>query len=125
MAVRYLNATGTQALITEIKARLALKANQTTVALLTEQLQQVSDSIPTKTSQLTNDSAYVTQSEGNARWYSREDAATLTALAQQNQTNIGILNADSETEGSVDYKIAQAIDEGIESISQSEIEELF
>lgn len=125
MAVRYLNATGTQALITEIKNRLNLKANQTTVALLTEQLQQVSDSIPTKTSQLTNDSGYVKQEEGDARWYSREDAAALTAIVQQNQTNIGVLNADEETEGSVDYKIAQAIGEGIESISQSEIEELF
>lgn len=125
MAVRYLNATGTQALITEIKNRLNLKANQSSLTTLQTQVQQVRDSIPTQTSQLTNDSGYVTQSEGDVRWYSMEDATTLTAIVQQNQTNIGILNADSETEGSVDYKIAQAIGDGIESISQSEIEELF
>lgn len=125
MSVRYLNATGTQALIAEIKNRLNLKANQSSLAALQTQVQQVQASIPTQTSQLTNDSGYVTQTEGDVRWYSREDASTLIAIVQQNQTNIGILNADEETEGSVDYKIAQAITEGIESISDAEIEELF
>lgn len=124
MAVRYLNATGTQALINEIKARLELKANQTSLVSLQNKLNDVEASIPTHLSQLINDADLATNTGVAEVYYTKEAASTLTGLVQQNQTDIGVLKADKDTEGSVDYKIAQAVS-NIESIEDTEIEELF
>ncbi len=125
MAVRYLNATGTQSLINTIKSLLAQKSDVSTTTYIQQQLDTISASIPTRTSQLANDSNFLTNTEVENTYYTKAAAQTLSTIVTSNQAAIALLNADSETEGSVDYKIAQAIGGGIESISQSEIEELF
>lgn len=110
MAVRYLNATGTQALINEIKSRLALKADLTSLQALQEALDTVATSIPTKLSQLSNDAEFVTANQVSAAYATKESVTELSGLATQNQDAINLLNANDQTQGSVDYKIAQALE---------------
>ena len=126
MAVRYLNASGTQSLINEVKAHLATKASTTTTDLLQQQLTQVIQSIPTKMSELENDSGFMTESSADEKYYSQTAATLLTQTVQQQGQAISLLNADESTEGSVDYKIAQAIaGVGVESIPIADIDSLF
>lgn len=126
MAVRYLNATGTQSLINTIKQLLAQKTDSSTTSYLQQQLNTVAASIPTKTSQLTNDSDFLSDEQAETKYYTQESAQTLAALVEDNQSKIVTLNADDTTEGSVDYKIKQAISGGgIESITTEEIDSLF
>ena len=126
MAVRYLNATGTQALINEIKSRLSGKASIASLESLQQRLEAVVASIPTKTSELENDSDFLSTDSANAAYYSKTAGEDLSSIVQQNSNAIITLNANSETEGSVDYKIAQAISElSTTSISIAEIDALF
>lgn len=109
MAVRYLNATGTQAIINEIKRRLSLKIDQSTFEQLQAKVSEVEGEIPTKTSELTNDSNFITI-EDVAADYATQQSVTDVATSVQTLANaVNVINADSETEGSVDYKIAQAM----------------
>lgn len=127
MSVRYLNASGTQALINEIKARLAYKTD----SMITQQLQakilQVEESIPTHISQLENDSEYLTSAQASENYYPKTSGENLANIVQDNVTALARLNADATVEGSVDYKIQQAIGEAsnIESITNEEIDALF
>lgn len=109
MAVRYLNATGTQSLINEIKSRLALKADLTSLQALQEALDTVATSIPTKLSQLSNDADFVTATQVGDTYATKSSVTELSGIASQNQTAINLLNANDQTQGSVDYKIAQAL----------------
>lgn len=107
MSVRYLNASGTQAVITEIKRRLSLKADSTA---LSDLAQTVADLvIPTKVSELENDSQFITLNDVADEYATKTDLTTTNAVVQQHTTAITLLNADSDTAGSVDYKIAQAL----------------
>ena len=108
MAVRYLNATGTQALINEIKSRLARKADLTSLQALQSALDTVAASIPTNVSQLTNDAEYVTALEASDTYATKTSVSELASVVTQNQDAINLLNANDQTPGSVDYKIAQA-----------------
>ena len=110
MAVRYLNATGTQALINEIKQRLALKADLTSLQALQQALDTVAASIPTNLSQLSNDADFVTATQVGNTYATKASVTELSGIVSQNQTAINLLNANNQTQGSVDYKIAQALD---------------
>ena len=126
MAVRYLNATGTQSLINEIKLRLSSKANTSTTDLLQQQLAQIVQDMPTKTSDLENDSGFMDEATADTKYYTTSAALLLTQTVQGQGQAISLLNADSSTEGSVDYKIAQAITGGgVESIPIADIDALF
>ena len=109
MAVRYLNATGTQALINEIKSRLALKADLTSLQALQQALDTVAASIPTNLSQLSNDADFVTATQVGDTYATKASVTELSGIVSQNQTAINLLNANDQTQGSVDYKIAQAL----------------
>lgn len=109
MAVRYLNATGTQALINEIKQRLALKADLTSLQALQQALDTVAASIPTNLSQLSNDADFVTATQVGDTYATKASVTELSGIVSQNQTAINLLNANDQTQGSVDYKIAQAL----------------
>ena len=109
MAVRYLNATGTQALINEIKQRLALKADLTSLQALQQALDTVAASIPTNLSQLSNDAGFVTATEVGDTYATKSSVTGLSDIVSQNQDAINLLNANDQTQGSVDYKIAQAM----------------
>lgn len=121
MAVRYLNATGTQALINEIKSRLNSKANQSTVEGLVNQLQDLSDSIPTKVSQLENDAEYLDKTVADGLYTSLTDVQPIKDAVAENTTAISVLNADDTVEGSVAYKLAN----DIPTITKEEIEDLW
>ena len=126
MAVRYLNATGTQALINEVKQRLLAKTDKTTTDLLQDQVAQIVQTMPTKTSDLTNDSGFMEEASADERYFLQTQAALLTQTVQSQGQAISLLNADSSTEGSVDYKIQQAITGGgVESIPIADIDALF
>lgn len=127
MSVRYLNATGTQALIDTIKQRLSAKADQSSIDAILQQVQLLQGQIPTKVSQLANDVPYLSESSASEVYATQEDLDTLTTLVNQNQNAINLLNADHNTQGSVDYKIEQAIEAlpPPASISAAEIEALF
>lgn len=109
MAVRYLNATGTQYNINETKRRLTQKADLTTVQALQQTVQQISESVPTKTSELENDSNFITAEEISDDYASKSALDNLSQVVQGQTTDIATLNADDTTAGSVDYKIKQAL----------------
>jgi len=125
MAVRYLNATGTQALINEIKSRLSSKADSSALQGLSSRIDSIVSSIPTKVSDLQNDVPFLDQTAADDLYFGKEAGQQLSIVVQQNTDAINILNADDQTEGSVDYKIAHSGGASIASISQAEIEALF
>ena len=125
MAVRYLNATGAQALIDAIKSRLSTKASNEDVAAVQNQLETLRSQLPTKTSDLQNDSGFLTSETASELFYSKTLGEQLQTIVQQNQNAIDILNADDSVEGSVDYKIAQAGGGNVLSIPAADIRALF
>lgn len=125
MSVRYLNSTGTQALIDEVKRRLATKASAESVATLNEALHSVAASVPTKTSELTNDAEFITLSELTDNFVTKAELQSVANVVSQNQSAINVLNGDEYTEGSVDWKIAHALDGVGGVISEQEIRSLF
>lgn len=120
MSVRYLNATGTQALIDTIKQHLNTKADQSSINAILQQVNALSQQIPTRVSQLSNDAEYVTKTQADEDYATSADINSLASVVNQNQNAINTLNANSETPGSVDYKIAN-----IPEISTAELEALF
>ena len=112
MSVRYLNATGTQALIDTIKQRLATKADQSSINSILQQVSALAQQIPTKVSQLNNDAEYVTKTQADEDYATSADINSLATVVTQNQEAINLLNADNTTPGSVDYKIDQALSAG-------------
>lgn len=109
MSVRYLNATGTQAVINEVKTRLAGKTDTSTTTALAARVSNLESSMPTKTSQLENDSDFITNDDVSADYATKASVSNLSTVVQGVQEDVATLNADSETAGSVDYKIAQAM----------------
>lgn len=109
MAVRYLNATGTQALINEIKSRLANKADVASIQAILAQIAQLSNTIPTKVSQLDNDEGFIDRATADELYATATQLSNISDVVSQNQTAINLLNSDDQTQGSVDYKIAQAM----------------
>lgn len=116
MAVRYLNATGTQALINEIKSRLAGKADLASIQSILTQIVQLSNTIPTKVSQLDNDEGFIDRTTADELYATAAQLTDISDVVSQNQSAINRLNADSTTPGSVDYKIEQAIEGGESSL---------
>lgn len=109
MSVRYLNATGTQALIDTIKQRLSTKADQSSINAILQQLSALAQQIPTNISQLNNDAEYVTKTQADEDYATSADINSLASVVTQNHEALNILNSDSTTPGSVDYKIDQAL----------------
>ena len=112
MSVRYLNATGTQALINEIKSRLAGKADLASIQSILTQIVQLSNTIPTKVSQLDNDEGFIDRTTADELYATAAQLTDISDVVSQNQSAINLLNADSTMPGSVDYKIEQAIEGG-------------
>lgn len=125
MSVRYLNATGTQTLINLVQAALDTKASTTITTSLQNQITQTQNAIPTQVSQLTNDAAYTTSTEVADTYATKESIRTMSDAVQANTTALTVLNGDATVEGSVDYKIAEAVAGDITSISIAEIDDLF
>ena len=108
MSVRYLNATGAQDIINEVKRRLASLATTADVQAVINSLDAVTAAIPSKTSDLQNDSGFTTATMVAETYETLADAQQAHNVIQQNTNAIATLNADATTPGSVDYKIAQA-----------------
>ena len=125
MSVRYLNATGTQTLINLVQAALDTKASTTVTTSLQNQITQTQNAIPTKVSQLTNDSEYTTSTEVADIYATKASISTMSTAVQTNTNALAVLNGDATVEGSVDYKIAEAVAGDITSISIAEIDDLF
>lgn len=120
MAVRYLNASGTQYLINQLKAKIAVKANQTTVENMQLRIDNLAAAIPTKVSELTNDVPYLDETAANDIYFGKTAGENLQTVAQQLTEKVAILNGDETVMNSVDWKISR-----IPSISTQEITDLW